>query len=219
MRIHALIFFLFTQSALALTMYGGVKTAPNKHLVKLMVNREVFCQGVAITSTKVLTSGHCIQDMGLRLRENSSLLTYYPDVVSVIADTDRVQAKYITIAPTYFDSPGASAEDLALIELPRALKGVEILPVANPSDLRPGSDVLLTSRKQEVSTKILQRLRGLDGLIIKSDGSFSGICQGDSGGALVLVKNGKKYLAGVLAAQNTGCVRKHTLAYFPRTNF
>lgn len=220
MRIHALLFFLLSisQVAFGLDLYGG-RPARNPHLVKLSTNGRSFCQGVAITPTKVLTSGHCIEAMGLEIRENSQLLTYYPEMVNVAGSSDRVQAKVITLAPTYFDSSAADAEDLALIELPRALRGVEILPVADARDLTPGTKILLTSNKEEADSKILQRIRGLGGLIIKSDGTNAGICQGDSGGALILVKNGKRFLAGILSAQSTGCMRKHVLAYFPRFDF
>jgi len=217
MRIHALLFFFVSQSALAL--YGGRPASETSHLVKLQVNKEVFCQGVAISRTKVLTAGHCIEQMGWRLRENAQLLTYYPETVSVISGKEFVRAKAITFAPTMFDSPGILAEDLALIELSSPMKNVEVLPLALKSDLVPGTDVLLTSHNQEAPVKIRQKLSGHGGLVLITEGSRSGVCQGDSGGALLLVKNGKRYLAGVLAARFAGCQRKHSVSYFPRRQF
>lgn len=217
MRIHALLFFFVSQSALAL--YGGRPAPVATHLVKLQVNQEVFCQAVAISQTKFLTAGHCIEQMGLRLRENPQILTYYPETVSVVSDSATAQAKTITFAPTMFDSPDILAEDLALVEISSPLKGVQVLPVAMKSDLVPGASVLLTSFDKEAPVKLLRKVSGTESLVLISDGSKSGICQGDSGGALLLLKNGKKFLAGVLAARSAGCARKHSVSYFPRRNF
>lgn len=217
MRIHALLFFFFSQSALAL--YGGRPAPTSAHLVKLQVNQEVFCQGVAISKTKILTAGHCIEQMGIKFRENPLLLTYYPETVSVVTAHGTQQATSITFAPTMFDSPNILSEDLALIEVSSPLKGVEVLPVAQKIDLAPGASVLLTSYDKEAPVKLMRKVSGPESLVLISDGSNSGVCQGDSGGALLLVKNGKKYLAGVLAARHAGCARKHSVSYFPRRNF
>ena len=222
MRIHALLFFFFCaascgQSAFAL--YGGRPAANSAHLVKLQVNQKTICQGVALSETKILTAGHCIEQPGWILRTNPHHLTYYPEAVTVSSGKDAVQAKTITFAPSMFDSHGALAEDLALIELPRPLKGVEVLPLASQNDLVSGVSVLLTTGGEEASVKIRQKVKGEDSLVIVTEGSRSGICQGDSGGALLLVKNGKRYLAGVLAARAEGCARRHSLSYFPRLKF
>lgn len=216
MRIHALLFFLLAQPAFAL--YGAKTAVPNRHLVNLKVGNDTFCQGVLIAQDRVLTTGHCIEGMGSRLRETSLYLTYYPETVSVVSGPEKVSAKTITLAPTYFDSSDFKAEDLAVIELARPLKKAQVLPIAGRNELIPGTAVTLTSGTQEISSKILRRVQGLGGLIIIADGSRSGICQGDSGGAMIVTKNGRKFLAGILAAQNEGCLRKHTIGYFPRQN-
>lgn len=222
MRIHALIFFLFFaasggQSAFAL--YGARPATSTAHLVKLQVNQEVFCQAVVIAPTKFLTAGHCIQQLGLHYREESLLLTYYPEVVSVVSGKESRQAFSITFAPTMFDSPNVLSEDLALVEISSPLKGVEVLPFAPRADLVPGAAVLLTSYDQEAPVRILKKASGTQSLVLMTDGSKSGICQGDSGGALLLLKNGKKYLAGVLSARAAGCAKRNSISYFPRRRF
>ncbi len=103
MRIHALLFFFLSQSAFAL--YGARPVASQKHLVTLQVGNEVFCQGVVIAKNKVLTAGHCIEGMGVKLKENPHILTYYPDTVIVKSGSEMVRAVSITFAPTMFDSP------------------------------------------------------------------------------------------------------------------
>lgn len=218
MRIHALLFFLFLSHE-ALALYGARPATDNRHLVKLAVAEEVFCQGVAVTATKVLTAGHCIEGMGLKLRNTSRFLTYYPESVTVTTAAEEVRARAITIAPTYFDAAGIEAEDLALIELSRPLRTVEILPLAAGADLVSGAVLLLTAGKKEAPTKLLKKARGLESYVLMSDGSKSGVCQGDSGGAILLVKNGKRYLAGIIAVQAEGCARRHTISYYPRTSF
>ncbi len=214
MRIHALLFFFFAQSAFAL--YGGRPAASERHLVELQVSDEVFCQGVVISATKVLTSAHCIEVKGIQINEESLVLTYYPEAVTVVSGNQKIQAKAITLADSYFNSPGINAEDLALIELSEPLKNAEILPFANIAHLTVGADVLLTANGQVAQTKIHRRANGLGGLVILSDGSKAGVCQGDSGGALILVKDGKKYLAGILSAQANGCTKRHSVSYYPK---
>lgn len=217
MRIHALLFFFLSQSAFAL--YGGRPVSSEKHLVKLQINNEVFCQGVVIAANKVLTSGHCIEGMGLRLKENPQFLTYYPETVTVKAGIESIRASSITFAATMYDSPDLLSEDLALIELSRPLRDVEILPFAARADLVPGKIVTLSSNGLEANVSVRRTMRGSESQVVITEGSVSGICQGDSGGALILVKNGKKYLAGVLAARSEGCQRKHSVSYFPRRQF
>ncbi|MFL5784122.1 MAG: trypsin-like serine protease [Bacteriovoracaceae bacterium] len=217
MRIHALLFLLFTQSAFAL--YGGKAVAPQRYLVELSVSGQSFCQGTVIAPNKVLTTGHCIQGMGLRLKDTSLLLTYYPEVVTITQGAQKVRAKRIDLAPSYFDSPGLEAEDLALIELEAPLKSAVVLPVASKNEIVPGSKLLLASLKEEAETSFRKKLSGPDSTIIMTDGSHAGVCQGDSGGTLVLEKNGKKFIAGILSAQAEGCARRHSISYFPRTKF
>lgn len=216
MRIHALLFFFFAQSAFAL--YGGRPSVSDRHLVKLQVSQDTFCQGVVIAPDKVLTSAHCIEGKGQEIRETSLLLTYYPESVTVVSGRQRVQAKAITLAPSYFDSSTLNAEDLALIELSSPLKNVDILPFANKAHLTPGANVQLSSNQEVADTKILRRFTGLGGLVILSDGSQVGVCQGDSGGALILVKDGKKYLAGILSVQAHGCTKRHSVSYYPKNS-
>lgn len=221
MRIHALLFSLFvgltSQSAFAL--YGARTAASQNYLVKLQINQATFCQGVVIAANKVLTAGHCIEEMGYRLRENARHLTYYPEAVSVRSGAQSVRAKMISFAETMFDSHGILAEDLAMIELSSPLRNVEILPLASRADLRAGTTVTLASDAKEASVNIRQTLRGEQSFVIVTEGSVSGVCQGDSGGALTIVKNGKKYLAGILSARAEGCTRKHSASYFPGTRF
>lgn len=218
MRIHALLFSLILglTAETSFALYGARPAGAQNFLVKLQINQETFCQGVVIAPDKVLTAGHCIEGMGWRIRENAKHLTYYPDLVSVRAGTLSVKAKYITFAETMFDSHGVLAEDLALIELSSPLKNVQVLPFASKSDLKANTTVTLSSDNKEAAVKILRTYRGDQSFVIMTDGSVSGICQGDSGGALLLTKNGKKYLAGVLAARAEGCARRNSVSYFPR---
>ena len=216
MRIHALLFFFFAESAFAL--YGGRAAPSERHLVKLQVSNETFCQGVVISSDKVLTTAHCIEGKGQEIRSSSLILTYYPETVTIVSGRQKISAKAITLAPTYFDSPDFHAEDLALIELSSPLKNADILPWANKAHLIPGADLVLSASGEIASSKVLRRVNGLGGLVILSDGRNAGVCQGDSGGALILVKEGKKYLAGVLSAQANGCAKRHSVSYFPKNN-
>lgn len=53
-------------------------------------------------------------------------------------------------------------------------------------------------------------------LVVFTDGTKSGVCEGDSGGALLVKIGNDLALAGILSAQSEGCERQTGTSIFPR---
>jgi secreted trypsin-like serine protease len=222
---HGLFFLLLliTQSAFAL--YGDkVVPASEPFVVSLHLrdadnaDRDYFCQGVLVASNKVLTAGHCIDAMGGDVYEMSHALIYRPELVWVKVGNKLHRAKSVTLAPNYFEGNGYDAEDLAMIEL---VQPTTVLPIkiASKNDLVNNQKLTLIAREKKVESSLLfARSYGTVAALFLN--KTSGACQGDSGGAIVLKKNGQQLLAGILMYNGEGpCDRKSGYGYFPRLRF
>jgi secreted trypsin-like serine protease len=213
---------LITQSAFAL--YGEKLEASNDSFVVSLHlrdqdNKQVdyFCQGVLIASNKVLTAGHCIDALGVDLYEMSHALEYRPELVWVKVGNKLHRAKTVTLAPSYFEG-GYEAEDLAMIELERPTQ-VQPIKIASKSDLKNNLKLTLIARQKKVESSLLfARAYGPVAALFLN--KVSGACQGDSGGAIVLKKNGQQLLAGILMYSGEGeCDRQTGYGYFPKAQF
>lgn len=214
---------LITQSAFAL--YGDkVVPASESYVVSLHLrdaenaDRDYFCQGVLIASNKVLTAGHCIDGMGGEVYDMSHALIYRPELVWVKVGTKLHRAKSISLAPSYFEGNGFETEDLALIELAQPTSVVPV-KLASKNDLVNNQKLTLIARQKKVESSLLfARSYGTVAALFLN--KTSGACQGDSGGAIVLNKNGQQLLAGILMYNGEGeCDRKTGYGYFPKTKF
>lgn len=218
-----LLLIFFVQSAFAL--YGEkVEVSKDEFVVSLHLrdsanpDRNYFCQGVLIAANKVLTAGHCIDAFGVDVYEMSHALEYNPELVWVKVGNKLHRAKSVTLAPNYFDGNGYEAEDLALIELV-APTTVAPIKFASKNDLINGQKLSLIARNTKVDAKLLfARAYGPVAALFLD--KSSGACQGDSGGAIVVKKNGQQLLAGILMYSGEGeCDRKSGYGYFPKALF
>lgn len=220
-------FFLFllflTQKAFAL--YGAnILPSTEAFVVSLELrdqqNPEVkyFCNGVLISPTKILTAGHCIDSLGVELYEMSHALIYNPRLFAVKVHNRMMVVKDVELAPSYFDSAGFGAEDLAIIELHfpvTHVKPIKLLPRLPKSR----EAVTLIARGKKVAGTILVTKKHTRATVLFID-KASGTCQGDSGGAIVVHENGEPKLAGILMYHGEGnCERKTGYGYFPKARF
>lgn len=221
----ALLLTLISLSNLSHALYGGKVVSGNSSLnavVSLHLSdaekpeHDFFCSGVLVAPDKILTTGHCIEVMATEVYEQWNIFSYEPEKLKVkIAGVKHAVADVI-LAPSYFESTGLDAEDLALIKLKKPVTSVKPFKLAALSTLKAKQPATLVVRGQMAETTILAVKKYAQSSVVYTDGSKAGVCSGDSGGAL-LVKSGSEFLlAGILSAQEEGCVRKTGVSIFPK---
>jgi len=220
-----LIFMLISISDLSHALYGARpvgKSFDYSAVVTLHMDDpsnsefDFFCSGVLIAPDKVLTTGHCIEVMGNEVYEQWSYFTYNPEHMKVKARGIKYEVADVILAPSYTEAAGFEGEDLALIRLKKPLKNIKPFKVALKSLLKSGTPVTLVVRDKMAESKITSQKSYAGNTVLFTDGSNSGVCSGDSGGAL-LVKVGKEeMLAGILSAQDAGCVKKTGVSIYAR---
>jgi V8-like Glu-specific endopeptidase len=215
---------LITQNAFAL--YGQkIEVSKDLFVVSLHIRDQYepkydyFCSGVLISPTKILTAGHCIDSFGRDEYGSSHWLLYYPQLVSVKVGNKSFRAKSITLAPSYFEGIGHDAEDLALIELETKVTEVRPISLAQKKDLMSKAPVTLIARNKKVVTNLLS-VKSYAETTVMFLNTTAGACKGDSGGAIVINKNGQQKLAGILMYNGEGtCDPKTGYGYFPKSQF
>lgn len=221
----ALIFSLVFISDLSHALYGArpvSKSYDYSSVVTLHLNDpdnseiDFFCSGVLVAPDKVLTTGHCIEVMGNEVYEQWSFFTYNPENIKVKVKGVRYEVADVILAPSYTEAAGFEGEDLAVIRLKKTLTDIKPFKIAPKSILKAGTPVTMVARGKMAETKVTAQ-RSYDGnTVIFSDGSKSGVCSGDSGGALLVKVGNEQMLAGILSPQYEGCERRTSVSVFPR---
>jgi secreted trypsin-like serine protease len=177
---------------------------------------DFFCNGVVIAADKILTTGHCIEVMATEIYEMWFIFTYEPQLLKVKVAGIKYEVSDVILAPGYTEHAGFAGEDLAIIQLKKSVS-VAPLKLASKADLKSGMAVSLIARGKMADT-VLTKVESYSGnTILKTDGTRAGTCQGDSGGALLIQKNGETLLAGILSVQSNGCVRQDSSSIFPKS--
>jgi secreted trypsin-like serine protease len=224
MKLKLLLFFLITSfSRFSYALYGAkaISAGQFSSVVSLHLNDpdepeyDYFCSGVLVAPDKILTTGHCIEVMGTQIYNMWSKFVYWPSLIKVKADGKFQEVKDVLLAPTYTEAMGFEGEDLALIILSRPLN-IKPLKIASRASLSAGQSVTLVARGKSADSKILSIKSFGGNFVTFTDGSISGVCSGDSGGALVTKINNEYMLAGILSAQSEGCKKQTSASIFPR---
>lgn len=217
---RGLLFFalFFVQNAFAL--YGGkVEVSFDSYVVSLHNNGKNFCNGVLISPTLVLTAGHCIDGQGREEFDSSHGLIYQPEKLLVRFGSVYIKGKAVTFASSYFEGLGFDTEDLALIELAAPVKNVKSISFARKADLVNKTPVTLIARNRRVGG-VLSHVRNYGAVAVLFIDKASGACLGDSGGAIVINKNGEPKLAGILMYNGeANCEVQTGYGYFPKAQF
>lgn len=220
----ALFLFLFAISDLSHALYGA-RTLPNQSLnavVSLHLNDadkpeyDEFCSGVLIAADKVLTTGHCIEVMANEVYEMWNIFGYEPELLKVKVKGVKLSVADVVFAPSYTEAAGFSGEDLALIKLKNPVTTVVPLKLISKASLKLHMPVSLVARGKIADTSIKALKSYAGNLVIFTEGSRAGVCQGDSGGALVVKRGSEYFLAGILSAQSSGCERQTGISIFAR---
>ena len=220
----ALLFILASLSQPSHALYGGrpvTKDLASEAVVSLHLRDadyqeyDYFCSGVLVSPTRVLTTGHCITRMGNEVYDKWSKFIYEPQTLIVRINGKEHVVKDVNLAPSYTEHSTFLGEDLAMLDLAKP-SSVKPLVLAKATDLSAGNKVRMIARKKEAFTVIKKTKLYGPNLVIFTNGSRAGICQGDSGGALLIEKGGNTLLAGILSAQEDGCVRMTGVSHFPK---
>lgn len=220
----ALLFLFLSLSLNAFALYGAkdIKNpAQFAAVVSLHLNDpneseyDDFCSGVLVSSTKILTTGHCVEVMGTELYEQWNFFENNPAFLKVKVAGKKVDVADVILAPTYAEAQGFEGEDLAMIVLkkPVTVKPYKILPRYL---VKKGLPVTLVAGGKMAETSIITAKSYAGNLVSFMDGSKAGVCGGDSGGAMLVQQNGEYFLAGLLSAQTEGCYRQTGVAIYPR---
>lgn len=214
---------MITQGTIAQAIIGGTVADPNEYWFYARVIRDVNddgkfgtegCGGTLIAADRILTAAHCVDD-GLR-----------PDQVQVLVnDYDDFVAIELKIHPLW-NKDVADGHDLAIVTLPPgSTKGYEPIQIGSPYDAdvyKPGTESILIGhgakspdgdsteelfavdtpiRSDEYMDDIYNRWYWFDEwdspLVIGAGSTGQTICSGDSGGPLLVRRDGKWIQLGV----------------------
>lgn len=223
----ALLFILASLSQSTYALYGArpvTKDLASQAVVSLHLNDadfpdyDYFCSGVLITPTRILTTGHCIARMGGEVYDKWNMFVHEPELMKVRINGKDHAVRDVSLAPSYTEHASFAGEDLAMVDLVKP-SSVKPIALARASDLKSALKVRMIARGKEASSSIKHTKVYGNNLVIFTDGSKSGICQGDSGGALLIEKAGKTLLAGILSAQEDGCLLSTGVSHFPKLDW
>ncbi len=215
---------LISISDLSHALYGARTITPSQFsaVVTIHLNDsekpeyDSFCSGVLVAPDKVLTTGHCIEVVGSKLYEKWNIFTYEPNLIKIKAGGNKYEVADVIIAPSYTEAVGFEGEDLAIITLKKPLTNIRPIKMVSKGSLKAGLVVTLVARDKMANSTITAVKSYAGNLVVFTDGTKSGVCEGDSGGALLVKIGNDLALAGILSAQSEGCERQTGASIFPR---
>lgn len=219
----ALFFLLISISDLSHALYGArplTASANLSSIVTLHLNDpdhpeyDSFCSGVLIAANKVLTTGHCIEVMGTEIYDQWNRFSYEPNLIKIKAAGVKYEVADVIIAPSYTEAVGFEGEDLAMIILKKPITSIRPMRLMAKSALKKGLSVSLVARGKIADSRITAVKNYSGNTVIFTDGSKAGVCEGDSGGALLVKSSDGYLLAGILSAQSEGCYKQTGVSLF-----
>lgn len=221
----ALFFILISLSNLTYALYGSRPSVDSRHesVVSFHLSDpnypeyDYFCSGVVIAKDKILTTGHCMEVMGEDVYEQHNIFQYEPNLIKVKAGGVKYEVSDVIIAPTYSEFVGHEGEDLAIVKLKKALP-IKPVKLISKSSLKVGMKATMVARGKVASTQVKSIKTYGETTVVFTDGSKTGICAGDSGGALFIENGGELLLAGILSADSQACGPRTGTTIFPKSS-
>ena len=218
-----LVLFLFSFSSTGHALYGAKPIGVNANfsaIVTLHLNDpekpeyDSFCSGVLVAPDKVLTTGHCVEVMGTQIYDQWNRFTYEPGLIKIKVAGVKYEVSDVILAPSYTEAVGFAGEDLAMITLRQSITKVKPMRSMPKASLKAGLQVSLVAQGKIADTTITSVKTYSGNTVIFTDGTKSGVCEGDSGGALLVKTVEGYFLAGILSSQSEGCAKGPSLSLF-----
>lgn len=176
-----------------------------------------ICTGTMISATSVLTAHHCFTPTQI----DGFPVIGHGIVISEVANAKFFAASKVTTAPNYVLSNNRIFNDVAIMSLASA-PGTAILPVLTSSSPSKGetgfvygygrrAEGTAVDANSDFSTLESGKMELQDvtdnHIFVIYDGSNSNVCNGDSGGPIIVERNGQPAIVGVVSQGTTvGCV-------------
>lgn len=216
---------LISISDLSHALYGAkplTASLPFSSVVTLDLNdpnqdeHNAFCSGVLVSPDTILTTGHCMDVMGMAVYDSWNIFEYEPNLIRVNANGKKYEVADVIISPSYTEGTGFDVEDLAMIKLKKPITTIKPMRLVNKTVLKAGLKVSMVARGKIADSTITSVKNYSGNTVIFADGAKSGVCQGDSGGALLVKTTDGYFLAGILSAQSEGCIKQTVISNFAR---
>lgn len=167
-----------------------------------------ICTGTLISSDDVLTAAHCVNLGSI----DGAPINNYAILLGTEENSDSIAVRKIAFAPGMLIAEGRLINDLAILTLERSpeASAVPILTSSLPIDGESGfvygfgrTSSESTSARPKFSTLEAgtMQITGVSDEHIRTefDGKNSNVCNGDSGGPLLVVRGGVGGLVGVVS--------------------
>jgi hypothetical protein len=187
-----------------LSVVAGTADANDEQVVGLSTRGDVYCSGIAIAPRLILTAGHCAEVLSDRVVFGSDAM--HPDAAVAVASSLE--------APDY--SAQTLDNDLGVVVLATLGPPVPAFNAGSAEALVPGTHVRVVGLGVTAPDAGRLGLKRQGDMVVTAVGQKTldlapgpaNSCDGDSGGAVFAVEQGRERLVGVISSGDSECATR-----------